>query len=179
MESITRSLWQRARSGDRSAYDRLFALHADRALLYTRARLGARLREKMESQDVLQEAYLAAYRDFEQFEYTDESAFTRWLCRIIDNRVRDLGDHHGAAKRQAVALPTLEGTGPVTALDRAEHRRRVERALDALEEDHRQVILLRFFEGLTAEEAGQRMSRSAGAVRKLTARALAELGRKL
>lgn len=179
MDTITHALWQKARAGDKAAYDRLFALHADRALLYIGARLGPALRAKVEPQDVLQEAYLAAHRDFASFDYADEGAFTRWICRLIDNRIRDLGDRFGAAKRQAVELPKSDPTGPATALDRVEHRAKVGRALDGLEEDHRQVLLLRFFEGMSAEEAGTRMERSAGAIRKLTARALAELGRML
>ena len=54
-------------------------------------------------------------------------------------------------------------------------------SLDARElvVEDRQVLLLRFFEGLSAEETGQRLARTAGAVRKLTARALVELGRQL
>jgi RNA polymerase sigma-70 factor (ECF subfamily) len=179
MESITRILWEKARAGDRAAYDRLFGLHADRALLFIRARLGPRLREKVESLDVLQDAYLAAHQAFAGFDYADDGAFTRWLCRIIDNRIRDLGDHFAAKKRQPVELPRSDPTGPVTALDRAEHRDRIARALDALSDDHRQVLLLRFFEGLSAEETGKHLGRSAGAVRKLTARALVELGKRL
>jgi RNA polymerase sigma-70 factor (ECF subfamily) len=179
MESITRNLCDQARAGSREAYDRLFALHSDRALLFIRARLGRKLRESVESQDVLQDAYLAAHQAFSKFEYTDDGAFTRWLCRIIEHRLCDLGDHFGALKRQAVALPQSNPTGPVTAADRAEHRERIAQTLESLDDDHRQVLLLRFFEGLSAEETGARMDRTAGAVRKLTARALIELGTKL
>lgn len=179
MESATRSLFEKARAGDRQAYDRLFALHAERAHLYIRARLGPRLREKVESLDVLQDAYLAAHRDFARFQYSDEDSFRRWLCGIIENRLRDAGDYFSARKRQPVELPRRDPTGPATALERAEHREKLVQALDRLGDDHRQVLLLRYFEGLSAEEAGERMGRSAGAVRKLTARALAELGREL
>jgi RNA polymerase sigma-70 factor (ECF subfamily) len=179
MSSVTKTLYEQARGGDRSAYDRLFALHADRALLFIRARLGPRLREKLESVDVLQEAYLAAHQAFAKFEYTGDDAFTRWLCRIIDNRIRDLGDHFAAGKRRPVEVPPSAPTGPVTLLNRAEHREKVLRVLDELSEEHRQVLLLRYFEGLSADEAGNQMGRSAGAVRKLTARALAEVGKRL
>ena len=179
MNSITHDLWLKARNGDREAYDRLFGLHADRALLFIRARLGPRLREKVESVDVLQDAYLAAHQAFDQFEYADEGAFLRWLSRIIDNRIRDLGDHFAARKRQPVPLPRSDPTGVLTALGRAEDRQKIAHGLDALDEDHRQVLLLRFFQGLSAEETGQQMGRTAGAVRKLTARALVELGRQL
>src|SRR5262249_25528437 len=179
MDSISKLLWQKARGGDRAAYDHLFALHADRALLFIRARLGPKLRSNVESGDVLQEAYLAAHQAFANFEYTDDAAFMRWLCRIIENRIRDLGDHYGAQKRQPVPLPHSNPAGPITTLDRAEHREKVTLALDALDKDHRQVLLHRFFEGLSAEETGLRMDRSPGAVRKLTARALTALGKVL
>ena len=179
MDSLTKTLCDQVRAGDREAYEKLFALHTDRALLFIRARLGPKLREKVESCDVLQDAYLAAHQAFERFEYTDEGAFTRWLCRIIDNRIRDLGDHFGARKRQPVAMPHSNPTGPATLLDRAEHREKIAQAMEKLEADHRDVLLLRFFEGMSAAETGERLARSAGAVRKLTARALLELGKQL
>jgi RNA polymerase sigma-70 factor (ECF subfamily) len=179
MEPATKVLWEKARAGDRSAYDQLFALHADRALLFVRARLGPALRGRVESTDVLQDAYLAAHKDFDRFTYTDDGAFLRWLCRIIENRIRDGDDYFAALKRQPVELPRSDPAGPSTLLDRADGRRKVAAALDDLAEDHRQVLLLRYFEGLSAEEAGELMGRSAGAVRNLTARALAELGKRL
>src|SRR5262249_1023968 len=67
MESITKQLWQKARGGDPAAYDRLFALHADRAMLFIRGRLGPKMRSKVESGDVLQDAYLAAHQAFAGF----------------------------------------------------------------------------------------------------------------
>lgn len=179
MESIIKILCQQAQAGDREAYERLFAIHADRALLFIRTRLGPKLRVSLESQDVLQDAYLAAHQAFGEFTYTDDGAFLRWLCRIIDHRLCDLGDHFAAMKRQPVEIPRSHPSGPITQLDRAEHRERVAKALDKLSEDHRQVLLLRFFEGLSAEETGQKLQRTAGAVRNLTARALVELGKNL
>jgi RNA polymerase sigma-70 factor (ECF subfamily) len=179
MESVTKILCDQARAGSREAYDRLFALHTDRVLLFIRGRLGPKLRTCLESQDVLQDAYLAAHQAFAQFTYTDDGAFMRWLCRIVDHRLCDLGDHYAALKRQPVEIPRSNPSGPITQLDRAEHRERVAQALDKLSDDHRQVLLLRFFEGWSAEEAGAKMQKTAGAVRKLTARALVELGKNL
>lgn len=178
-ESMTKMLWRRARDGDQSAYEQLFGLHVDRLLIFVRARLGDALREKVEPEDVLQDAFLVALRGFDGFDYTDEGAFLRWMCRIIDNRLRDAHDHFSAKKRQAVAVPRSDWTGPVTALGRAENRQRVEDALQRLSDDHRKVLLLRYFEGLSVEQAGERMGRSAGAIRNLAARALVELGKHL
>lgn len=175
-ESITRILWRQAKAGDKSAYERLFSLHVDRVLVFIRMRLG-KLREKIEPEDVLQDAYLAAHRSFADFDYVDDGAFLRWLCRIIDNRLRDSHDYFTAKKRQEIAIPRSALTGPVTALNRLENRQRIEAALLLLSDEHRQVLLLRYFEGFSAEETGQRMDRSAGAVRNLAARALVELGK--
>ena len=177
-ESITRVLWRQAKSGEQSAYERLFSLHVDRALVFIRARLG-RLRDKVEPEDVLQDAYLAAHRSFDDFEYTDDGAFLRWLCRIIDNRMRDTHDYFAAKKRQEVPIPRAALTGPVTALNRVENRQRIEVGLARLAEEHREVLLLRYFEGLSAEQTGRRMNRSASAVRNLAARALVALGREI
>lgn len=177
-ESIAHVLWRQARAGDQAAYERLFDAYADRALLFIRARLG-NLRDKIEPEDVLQDAFLAAHRSFGDFEYTDDGAFLRWLCRIIDNRLRDAHDYFTAQKRQPVALRRSRPTGPVTALVRAENREKIEQAMAKLSDEHREVILLRYFQGFSAEETGARMNRTAGAVRNLTARALASLGEQL
>jgi RNA polymerase sigma-70 factor (ECF subfamily) len=175
-QSNARVLWQQAKAGDQAAYEQLFGLHVERALVFIRARLG-KLREKIEPEDVLQDAYLSAHRSFDTFDYTDDGAFLRWLCRIIDNRLRDAHDYFTAKKRQGVPVQRSALTGPVTALNRVENREHVERALAQLSDEHREVLLLRYFEGLNAEETGQRMDRSAGAVRNLTARALVEFGK--
>lgn len=178
-ESITRVLWRQARQGDAAAYEQLFSHHVDRLLMFIRARLGTGLRGRIEPEDVLQDTYLAAHRGFAEFEYNEDGAFLRWLCRIVENRIRDWNDHFSAGKRQSIEVPRSAVTGPVTALARAELCQRMEQALKLLPEDQRMVLLLRYFEGMTAEEAGVQLNRTSGAVRKLTARALVELGRHL
>jgi RNA polymerase sigma-70 factor (ECF subfamily) len=178
-ESITKELWRQAKAGDRSAFERVFALYADRLLVFVRAKLGGSLRAKIEPEDVMQESFVAALKGFDDFEYTDEGAFLRWMCRIIDHRLRDTHDYFTAKKRQVIALPKSAPTGPVTALGRAENRQQIEAALTQLSDDHREVLLLRYFEGLSADEAGQRMNRTAGAIRNLAARALMEMGKQM
>jgi RNA polymerase sigma-70 factor (ECF subfamily) len=137
--------------------------------------LGTELRNDADSLDILQDTYLAALRDFPKFEWRGDDSFGRWLNRIVSHRIADRADRLHTQKRSPVELPRLDPTGPVTALDRSEHREKVARALERLEPDHREVILLRYFEGLDAEQTGVRMQRSAGAVRKLCARALIEM----
>lgn len=186
---VTGALVLRARAGDREAYDRLFALTADRVLLYVRMRLGEGLRRELESMDVLQEAYAEALRSLGDFDRGDDGAFARWLCRIAENRIRDLADRHGAAKRRPPGgvRPVTEvldrvrasGTGPVTCAARAEKRACLERAVGALGDEERQAILLRYFQDRTVEEMGEVMGKSPSAVRRLLGRAIARLGDEL
>lgn len=177
--SVTHELWRRARSGDQTAFDELFSIHTERLLVFISARLGERLRARIEPQDVLQDAYAAAWQSFSRFEYSDEGAFLRWMCCLIDRRLRDVHDYFTAARRQVQEVPQSAPTGPVTALARAESRERLQTALTQLSNEHREVILLRYFQGLTTEEAAERMQRSAGAIRNLLSRALVELGKQL
>ena len=177
--SVTHELWQRAKAGDQAAFDDLFSIHTERLLVFISARLGGRLRTRTEPQDVLQDAYAAAWQSFSKFDYSDDGAFLRWMCRIIDHRLRDANDYFTAAKRQVQELPQSTPTGPVTALVRAENRERLQASLTQLSDEHREVILLRYFQGLSTEAAGERMQRSAGAIRNLLSRALVELGKHL
>lgn len=178
-ESITHELWKRAKEGDEAAFNQLFSIHTERLLVFISAKLGGRLRERIEPQDVLQDAYSAALQSFSQFEYNDDGSFLRWMCRIIDNRLRDANDYFAAAKRQIREIPQSAPTGPVTAFARVENRELLQAALAELSDEHREVILLRYFQGLSADEAGDRMQRSAGAIRNLLSRALVELGNHL
>lgn len=176
-ESVAKQLWRKASTGDREAYEQLFALHVDRLLIFIRARMGEALQAKIEPEDVLQETYLAAHRSFSEFDYSDDGAFFRWICQIVNNRLRDAADHFGARKRQPLDIPKSWPTGPQTALGRVEGRQQIEQALGQLSPEHREVILLRYFEGLSTEESAARMGRSSGAVRNLLSRALVELGK--
>ena len=185
-QAKTRLLVEKAKGGDHEAYDQLFAHAADRALLFIRLRLGPQLRAKLDAMDVLQEAYIEAHKAFDRFEYTGEDAFARWLCRIIDNCIRGLADYHGAKKRKG-SKPTIHEsgvlkqlrdstTGVVTKADRLDAREKLAISMETLDEEQREVLLLRHWQDLTIEEIAQRMDRSPSAVRRLLGRATTRLG---
>jgi len=182
----TAELVGKARAGDRAAFDELFATVADRAALFVRLRLGPRLRASVESDDVLQDAWLAAFEGLGAFEYRGEDAFAHWVCRLIENRLRGLADHHGARKRNpsrgfvrasAVADAVRAAqTGPATAAERSERRERLVLAMERLDEDEREALLHRHFEDRTVAEIAALMGKSPSAVTRLLGRATSRLG---
>ncbi len=185
----TRLLVVRAQGGDREAYDRLFALAGDRLRLYARLRLGPALRSTVESDDVVQEVYLAAHKAFDGFRWQGDASFTRWLCRIAENVIRGLADHHGARKRTPPAAMArvsriehrlaASGKGPATQVAWEDRTRALATALDTLDDDMREVLLFRYFHGRTIDEIAHMTSRSPTSTRRLLGRAALALGTRL
>lgn len=176
------ALVERARAGEREAYDLLFARAADRLLLFVRLRLGAGLAARLEPTDVLQEVYLAAHAAFDSFEARGPGSFLAWLCGIAQNRLGRLAEHHrvrhadSAPISRVLDLARDDRTGPVTAACRVDSREQLAQAVEGLDEEAKQVLLLRFFEGLNQAEIAERTGRSTSAVQRSLAKALGQVG---
>jgi len=67
----------------------------------------------------------------------------------------------------------------VTGLAQIVKPERCKAAIEQLSDEHREVILLRDFQGISTEEAGERMQASSRAIRNLVFGALAEPGKRL
>lgn len=166
-----------------------FARAADSVLLFIRMRLGAKLAAKTEPMDLLQDTFVTAYEAYDSFEPRGKGSFTAWLCRIAENRIRALADHHGAAKRtppgeaqpvsRVLERVRAERTGPATAAARQEEHDRLFAALGELDDDEREALLQRHFLGRTFEEIADALDLAPTTARRLTARATARLGRVL
>lgn len=179
-------LLTRAKAGDPRSYDRLLACATERVQLFVRLRLGAKLRQNLDSLDVVQDAYLAAHEKLDEFEWRGDRAFVNWLCGIADNRIRQLREHHGAQKRapagSAKALSRVvdelaeSGHGVLTSAARREWRHRLEASFDELEDEVREALALRYFGGMSAPAIAERMERSESAVRRLVGAGLRRLG---
>ena len=70
-------------------------------------------------------------------------------------------------------------SGPCTRATRLDLRERVAAALDGLQEEHREALVLRVLEARPLTEVADRMERSESAVRRLVAAGLESLGRSL
>ncbi len=141
-------------AGDIRAFEMLYARH--RGPLYQfllrQLRNGALADELF--QDVWQRVVGA------RASWQPEAAFSTWLFRIAHNRLND----HWRAQRHRPAAPddadarTAQLADPDTPerqLSALEQRRVLQRALDALPEEQREVLLLRLEQELTLDQIGQ------------------------
>ena len=177
-------LLSRARDGSREAMDRLFERHAGKLLALIRLRMGPSLRARLESRDVLQATLLKAFQGLDRFEGTGSSTLAAWLARIATNEIRDQAEFHGRARRDAARDVPLDDQSKAVAaqlrsvlsqLVLGEEQARLERALESLPEDYREVILLRRLEELSYADIAGRLGRSPDACRMLFGRAMAAL----
>lgn len=153
-----------ARGGDRAAFRAIMTRCNQRLFRIARAVV----RDEAEAEDVLQEAYLRAFAAIAGFR--GEAGVATWLTRIV------LNEAHGRLRRRraTVDLEELEiaqesaqvlnfpgmsrSDDPEADAARAQIRRLLERAVDALPEPFRLVFILREVEGLTAEETASRLN---------------------
>ena len=166
----------RAAQRDRAAFGALYRRYLDRVYGYCFYLLG----DHHDAEDATERTFVAALAAIDR--YRDEGAtFRAWLFRIAHNQLANtLRARHRqhATSLEAVAEPRSLAD-PAGLLSLAEEARGLRRALDQLPDDRRQVVVLRFVDGLSAREIGAVLGRSEGAVRVLQHRALRQLAEML
>lgn len=162
---------------DRAAFDVLYRRYLDRVYGYA----FYQLRDHHDAEDATERTFLAALRALPAFR--DEGAtFRAWLFRIAHNTI--VNARRSRFRRRTEPLPdglerVAPDADPASLVLEADERRRVLRAVAELPDDRRQVVLLRFVDGLSSREIGQVMDRSEGAARVLLHRALRDLAARL
>lgn len=153
-------LISRMRRGDETAFAIVIKRHNRR--LYRTAR--SIVRDDAEAEDIVQETYVRAFRNVDGFR--GQSRLATWLTRIALNealdRLRRRRPHVELAaiddvdNRSEGSLMSLFGgeaaADPERSASRAEIRRLVEGAIDALPAAFRTVFVLRDVEGMSIEE---------------------------
>ena len=182
----SQELVAQAQEGDASALDQLCGVYTERVRRIVRFRMGPELRSHLESMDLVQEALVGAVLDLDQFRYSNEGDFLRWLCRIVENTIRDHVDKAHAAKRDIrrqvpldrVERPLLDArlpvatTTPSVVFSLREDLDRLEKAMDRLKPEYREVIVLAKIEGLSCQEIAAKLGKSPAAVAQLLSRAI-------
>lgn len=165
-------LVERAQCGDRAAFGELF----DRFHPVVYRSLYARVGSPEDAEDLVAETFLAAWRALPRFEWTG-APFAAWLLAIAHARVASHYRSVSARPQHAVAGEEQLASLGCGRDDHAYAEQRLEamRLLDSLPHLPRTVLALRFYGGLSAEEIGATIGKSAGAVRQIQLKALERL----
>ena len=181
-----------AAGGDLDALQRLIIEYHVPLRTALEGMMDAAMRRVIDPDDVLQEAYTAAFRAISGHHFDGPAAFYRWLERIALN---ELKDQQRALKRQKrdVAREVREPAQTRTSYPDLMHRltatdstpsRRVARgeavavvlsSLARLTDDQREVVSLRYLESRPVSEVAARMGKTEVAIHSLCRRALKAL----
>lgn len=157
---------------DESAFETLVRRHGGRLLQVARRFVGDE-----EARDVVQEAFLAAFKAIDRFD--GKARLSTWLHRIVVNSclMRLRKKSHQVEQSIEPLLPTFLEDGhralvgpawpddPLDNLERRERRKWVRSGIEQLPTSYRSVILLRDIEGFSGREAGDMLGITPNAVK--------------
>lgn len=194
-EPVDNALLERLRTGGEQAVAEELAQHRDRLVRMLQLRLDARLAGRVDAEDILQEAYLAATQRIRHYLAQPVTSFFVWLRQIVIQTLIDVHRRHLSTQRRDAgrerAVPLTAGPGatslslaqffvghltsPSQAAIRAELAEQLERALNELKPIDREVLILRHFEDLTNNEVAEVLGIQAKAASIRYVRAIARL----
>jgi len=159
--NTTLDLVLRAQQGEDHALSVLFDRYGPRLIRFVRRKLGAKLRQRVESVDIVQDTFAQAAKGFDSFQFRDHRSLINYLCKIAENKIRGELRYHWAQRRspdREVALEGPDGTSrsnpkvdetPSQIIARFDISEIVRECIDALPEASSESIMLFCFYDLT------------------------------
>ena len=168
-------LERRLRDGDAEALAEVFSGERERLWRVIHFRVAEPLRGRLDPDDVLQEAFLAASQRLKHYAESPATSPFIWLRMIVNQTLVDLNRRHlGAQRRDAGREVSLDGapyaqatsasvaiqlvgnfTSPSGAAARADQHKLVQNAIEQMDPIDREVLALRHFEELTNSEVAE------------------------
>ena len=171
---------QGVRAGDANAFETLVTAYEKTVYNLALRMVG----NPQDAEDMTQEAFLKAYNSLDSFR--GDSKFSVWLYRIVSNVCLD--HLRKKNRRNTVSLSVEDDEGeeiqldipdtalsPEAMLEQKLTREAVRRGLQSLDEDARQILLLREIQGMSYEEIAQALSLESGTVKSRIFRARKKL----
>lgn len=152
---------ERARDGDRGAFERLVRRHLRAAHRLALSRTG----DVHDADDVCQDAFLRALEKLE--ECREPRSFRSWLLAIVRNRAADLARAGGRARRESLEEVGAADAGrlasdPTPAAGIGEP---LAGAIDSLPDRQRRVVLMHDYEGWSHREVAEELDIAVGTSR--------------
>jgi RNA polymerase sigma-70 factor, ECF subfamily len=162
-------LIQRTSAGDREAYEKLYKRYARSVFGLALRRLGDRGR----AEDAVQETFASVWRSASTYK-PERGPGAPWLYGVARNAIVD----RSRVRTEAPAEVIDEASAEASPDDRAEQawtRWRVHRALEALPEREREVLVLAYWSDLSQSEVAKHLGIPLGTVKTRTRSALQRL----
>ena len=146
-------------SGDKSAISQLIERHSRRVKEYIRMMV----KDNDVADDIFQETFIKAVRVIDEGRYTDNGKFLSWILRIAHNQVID---HFRARKQQKQVTEADAGYNVLGTLRfadgtveddmvSAQINSDVRRLVELLPDEQREVVMLRYYSGLSFKEIAE------------------------
>lgn len=186
----TTVLLDRIRAGDANSVGVLFDQYRPRLREMVRLRMDPRVRSRISESDALQDVFLDVTKEIDRYLRDPRVGVYVWLRGIAAQRLQKLHRDHLATQKRSVGrecrLPAqssvslgsqllADGTSPSHGAARQELRAVVQRAIDELKPEDREIILMREFEGLSNSEVAETLGLSESAATMRYGRALHRL----
>lgn len=184
----------KAADGDDEAYRELFERFRAHLKQYVSLRMDPQLRRRVDPSDIIQETQIQAHRRLVDFLERRPMPLRVWLRKMAHEQMLNCHKKHVRRQRRSVrrevATPDNSsmllayrlvdgGLSPSRQLIKKEQRLDVATAINQLSESDREVLLMRFTEGLSYAEIGFSLEINETTARKRSARALQRLREKI
>lgn len=166
-------LIEKAQNGDRDAFGLIYERYAEIIFRFTFSQLS----NYQDAEDLTEEIFLRIWRSLPTYEQKGVP-FVAYIFRIARNALIDFYRQAARNRNQISIEEELVGQSIFEPEQQAAlntDQKEIRAKLKELREDYRNVLILRFFSGLSTEETARALGKSPGAVRVLQHRALAAL----
>ena len=152
-------LLNRYLSGDRSAISQLIDRHSTRVRDYIRMMV----RDRDVADDILQETLIKVVRVIDEGRYADTGKFLSWVLRIAHNQVIDYFRSQKGSRTVSEADAGYNVLGTLRFAERTVEDRMVDeqieadvrRLIDRLPEEQREVVVMRYYAGMSFQEIAE------------------------
>ena len=168
MELSDQEYVERCRDGSPDEFRRLVDRYQKPLFAY----LAGRLENRSQAEEAAQESFVRAFQSLKKLRKPE--SFYSWLLGIAGRVLKEQFRSQARRERDREIAETLLPEAADPAPDYL-----IEEAIAVLPETHRQVILLRYYEGLSCQEVATRLNMPLGTVTKTLSRAYGLLRQEL
>lgn len=177
-QSEIAELVEKAADGDLEAFGELYSIYLAPIYRY----VSYQVRDKMTAEDIVEEVFVKAWKAIATCKGKSQT-FSAWLYRIAHNHVvNTLRRMNKRVSLESVEMdiePLIEVTNPEQEVEAKLAKQELLEAMTCLSQNQKQVIILKFIEGLENREIAQILGKREGAIRVLQMRALSKLRQEL